>query len=74
MKSNKTFKILKTPKIIGVHYAYNKKREKEKYFKNHIQKREIVLNIWKMKNLTLDGKIIIFKKYNYTFCFSNNFT
>ena len=50
-----------TVNILGVHYSYNKKLENEKNFKNHIQKIETVLNIWMMRNLTLEGKIPIFK-------------
>ena len=48
-------------KILGVHYSYNKKHEKEKNFKNHVHKIETVLKIWKMGNLTLEGKITIIK-------------
>ena len=47
--------------MLGVHYSYNKKHEKEKNFKNHVHKIETVLKIWKMGNLTLEGKITIIK-------------
>ena len=50
-----------TVKIVGVHYSYNKKLENEKNCKNHLQKNETVLKIWRMRNLTLAGKIKIFK-------------
>ena len=50
-----------TVKILGFHYSYNKKLENEEKFENHIQKIESVLKIWRMRNLTLEGKIIIFK-------------
>ena len=50
-----------TVKNLGVHYSYNKKLESEKNFKNHIQKIKNVLKIWRMRNLTLEGKITIFK-------------
>ena len=43
-------------KILGVHSSYNTKLENEKNFKNHIL--EIC---FKMRNLTLEGKITIFK-------------
>ena len=46
-------------KILGVHYSYNKKLEKN--FKNHIQKIETILKIWSMGNLNLKGKIAVFK-------------
>ena len=48
-------------KILGVHYSYNKTFENEKNFKNHIKKIESVLEIWRMRNLTLERKITIFK-------------
>ena len=51
-----------TLKILGTHLSYNKKlkEEKKKCFKTltDIQR---VLKIWKMRNLTLEGKIVIFK-------------
>ena len=50
-----------TVKILGVHYSYNKELENEKNFKNYMQKIETVLKIWRMGNLTLEGKITIFK-------------
>ena len=37
------------------------KLENEENFKNHIQKVETVLKMWKMRNLTLEGKITIFE-------------
>ena len=37
----------------------------KKNFKNYIQKIETVLQIWRMKNLTLEGKITIFKIGNF---------
>ena len=48
-------------KIPGVHYSYNGKLENEKNFKNHMQKIENVLKIWRMINLNLERKITIFK-------------
>ena len=50
-----------TVEVLGVHYACNKKLENEKNFKNYIQKIETVLKIWRMINLTLEGKITISK-------------
>ena len=48
-------------KILGICYSYDKKLENEKNFLNHIIKLQNVLNIWRMRNLFLLGKIIIFK-------------
>ena len=57
----KNIDLKKTVKILEVLCSYNKKFENEKKFKNHIQKIESALKIWRMRNLTLEGKITIFK-------------
>ena len=48
-------------KILGIYFLYNIKPENEKNFLDHITKLQIVINIWKMKNLSLLGKITIYK-------------
>ena len=48
-------------KILGIYFSYNKKLENEKNFLDHITKLQKVINIWKMQNLSLLGKITIFK-------------
>ena len=48
-------------KILGICYSYDKKLENEKNFLNHIIKLQNVLNMWRMRNLSLLGKISIFK-------------
>ena len=48
-------------KIIGIHFSYNQKIEIEENFINLIKKIEKVLKIWRIRNLTIQGKIIIFK-------------
>ena len=48
-------------KIFGICYSYNKKLGNEKNFLNHIIKLENVLNIWRMRNLSLLEKISILK-------------
>ena len=50
-----------TLKILGIHFSYNENREHEENFKKHIVKMEKVLKMWKMRNLTIEGKITIFK-------------
>ena len=47
-------------KILNIYFSYNKKLENEKNFLDHITKLK-VMNIWKMRNLSLIGKITIFK-------------
>ena len=48
-------------KILGIHFSYNKKIEEKKNFLNLIKKIENILKIWKKRNLTVQGKITIFK-------------
>ena len=48
-------------KILGIYFSYNKKLEQEKNFLNHIVKVQKILKLWKLRNLTIDGRIIVFK-------------
>ena len=50
-----------TVKIFGIYYSCNKNLENGKNFKNPMQKIETAWKIWRMRNLTLQGKITIFK-------------
>ena len=50
-----------TLKILGTHFSYNEKLKEEKNFYKTVTDIQRVLNIWKMRNLTLEGKIAIFK-------------
>ena len=43
-----------------MHFSYNKKLEQEKNFECHIVKIENVLKLWKMRDLSIEGKIKIF--------------
>ena len=47
--------------MLGVHFSYNKKLEHEVNFQSHIVKTESVLRLWRMKNLTIEGKNLVFK-------------
>ena len=47
-------------KILGTQFSYNEKLNKEKNFKT-VTDIQRVLKIWKMRNLTLEKKIVIFK-------------
>ena len=40
-------------KILGIYFSYNKELENEKNFLDHITKLQKVINIWKMRNLSL---------------------
>ena len=50
-----------TIKILGTHFSYNEKLNKEKNFYNIETDIQQVLKIWKRRKLTLKGKIMIFK-------------
>ena len=50
-----------TMKILGLHYSYNEALGNEKNFSDSIKKIENVLRVWRQRNLTLEGKITIFK-------------
>ena len=51
----------KSVKILAIHFSYNKKIENEDNFFKLIKKIENVLKIWRIRNLTVQGKITIFK-------------
>ena len=50
-----------TLKILGTYFSYNEKLKEEKNFYKIVTDLQRVLKIWKIKNLTLKGKIVIFK-------------
>ena len=50
-----------TLKILGTHFSYNEKLKEEKNFYTTVTNIQRVLKIWKIRNLTLEGKIVIFK-------------
>ena len=47
--------------ILGIHYSYNKQLENDENFKKYIAKIENVLKLWRARNLSLEGKITVFK-------------
>ena len=50
-----------TIKITGIQFSYNMKKRNEKSFLDSITKIQNVLKFWRMRRLTLEGKIIVFK-------------
>ena len=50
-----------TLKIFGTQFSYNEKLKEEKDFYKFIRDMERVLKTRKMRNLTLEGKIVSFK-------------
>ena len=50
-----------TIKILGTHFSYNEKLKEERNFCLIIANIQHVLKLWKLQNLILEGKILIFK-------------
>ena len=50
-----------TVKMLGVHFSYNKNLEQDKNFSEHIFKIENILKLWRMRQLTLEGRVAVFK-------------
>ena len=50
-----------TFKILDTHFSYNKKLKEEKFFYNIVKDIQGIWKIWKMRKLTPEGKIVIFK-------------
>ena len=48
-------------KILSIFFSYNKKLEQEKSFLKHIVKIQNILKLWKLKNVTIEGRIVVFK-------------
>ena len=48
-------------KILGICYSYNEKLEIQENFKSHIINTEKNLRIWRMRDLSIVGKITVFK-------------
>ena len=53
--------VLNSMKVLGVYYSYDKDKCQSKNFTSVIEKMEKVLNIWKSRQLSIEGKIVIFK-------------
>ena len=50
-----------TIKTTGIHFSYNKEKRNEKHFLESIAKFQNVLKVCRMRGLTLEGTIIVFK-------------
>ena len=50
-----------TLKILGTHFSYNEKLKEEKNFHKIVTDMQRILKIWKIRRLTLERKIVIFK-------------
>ena len=45
-----------TIKILGMHFSYNHKLQIQKNFLKNITNMQNVLNLWRTRNITLEGK------------------
>ena len=50
-----------TIKILGIHFSYNRRLENDENYRRYIIKIEKLLKLWRMRKLTIEGKILIFK-------------
>ena len=57
--------VLDTIKILGTHLSYNEKLKEERNFCLIIANIQRVLKLWKLRNLTLEAKILILKHWLY---------
>ena len=48
-------------KILGVYYSYDENFENQENFINLVLRTEKLLRLWKMQNLSVTGKITVFK-------------
>ena len=48
-------------KILGAHFSYNKNLEQDKNFFEQNVKIQNILKLWRMRELTLEGRITAFK-------------
>ena len=53
--------VLDTIEILGTHFSYDEKLKEERSFCLIVANIQPVLKLWKLRNLTLEGKILIFK-------------
>ena len=54
-----------TIKVLGIHYSCNKQLENDENFEKYIAN-ENVLKLWRKRNLSLEGKITVFKSLALT--------
>ena len=50
-----------TIKILGIHFSYNRRLKNDENYIRYIIKNEKSLKLWRMRQLTIEGKISIFK-------------
>ena len=50
-------------KILGVYFSYNQEIKDDKNFYNIIANIQGALNLWRIRNLILEGRIVLFKTF-----------
>ena len=50
-----------TIKVLGIYFSYNKSLENDENYRRYIIKTEKFLKLWRMRQLRIAGKILIFK-------------
>ena len=48
-----------TIKILGIHFSRDKSLENDENYKRYITKIEKLLKLWRMRQLTIEGKILV---------------
>ena len=48
-------------KILSIYFSYNEKLKQEKNFLNHTVKIQNILKLWKLGNLAIEGRIVVFQ-------------
>ena len=49
--------------ILEIHFSYNRSLENDENCRRYIIKIEKILKLWRMRQLTIKGKILIFKTF-----------
>ena len=50
-----------TIQILGIHFSYNRSLGNDENYRRYIIKIEKLLKLWRMRQLTIEGKILVFK-------------
>ena len=48
-------------KILGINFSYNRRLENDENYRKYIIKIEKLLKLWRLQQLTIEGKILFFK-------------
>ena len=54
-------KCIDLTELLGIYFSYNKKLEQEKNIFSHTAKIQNILKLWKLRSLTIEVRIVVFK-------------